>query len=89
MAEGDNHPLLYAHTLTANQLHWVGGSAPQTHFRCTAKIRYRQTEEPATVEMLNTETCVVTFENPQRAITPGQSVVFYEESICLGGGIIQ
>lgn len=89
VAEGDNHPLLYAHTLTANQLHWVGGSAPQTHFRCTAKIRYRQTEEPATVEMLNTETCVVTFENPQRAITPGQSVVFYEESICLGGGIIQ
>jgi tRNA-specific 2-thiouridylase len=89
VAEGDNHPLLYANTLTANQLHWVTGCAPKTHFRCTAKIRYRQTEEPATVEMLNAETCSVTFENPQRAITPGQSVVFYEESICLGGGIIQ
>ncbi len=89
VAEGDNHPLLYANTLTANELHWISGSAPNPLFKCTAKIRYRQIEEPATVEMLNPETCIVTFKNPQRAITPGQSVVFYEDSICLGGGIIQ
>lgn len=89
VAEGDNHPLLYGNTLTAHQLHWVRGQAPETAFKCTAKIRYRQTEEPATVEMRDTETCVVTFENPQRAITPGQSVVFYQDTVCLGGGIIQ
>jgi tRNA-specific 2-thiouridylase len=90
VAEGDNHPLLYGDTLTANQLHWVIGAAPETHFKCTAKIRYRQTEEPATIEMLNdADTCKVTFDNPQRAITPGQSVVFYDNTICLGGGIIQ
>lgn len=90
VVEGDNHPLLYANALIANQLHWVTGGAPDTHFNCTAKIRYRQTEEPATVEMLDNNTkCRVTFDRPQRAITPGQSVVFYHETICLGGGIIQ
>lgn len=89
VAEGDNHPLLYGDTLEAHQLHWVRGHAPETSFKCTAKIRYRQTEEPATVKMLNLETCVVSFENPQRAITPGQSVVFYQDTVCLGGGIIQ
>ncbi len=88
VAEGDNHPLLYATTLNANQLHWVIGEAPQTQFECTAKIRYRQTEEPATVTMLDNMQCKVTFKNPQRAITPGQSVVFYQDTVCLGGGII-
>lgn len=89
VAEGDNHPLLYANTLSANQLHWVIGKAPQTQFECSAKIRYRQIEEPATVTMLDNTQCKVTFKNPQRAITPGQSVVFYHDTVCLGGGIIQ
>ena len=88
VAEG-HHPLLYANTLRADQLHWISGSAPKTHFDCTAKIRYRQTEEPAKVEMLNAKTCLVTFDNLQRAITPGQSVVFYQGPLCLGGGVIQ
>lgn len=88
VTEGDNHPLLYGTTLNAHQLHWVTGEVPQTQFECTAKIRYRQTEEPATVTMLDNMQCKVTFKNPQRAITPGQSVVFYQDTVCLGGGII-
>lgn len=89
VAEGDTHPLLYGYTLMANQLHWVAGHAPQTHFQCAAKIRYRQTEEPAIVELPDNNRCIVTFQKAQRAITPGQSVVFYQDTICLGGGIIQ
>lgn len=88
VAQGE-HPLLYSQTLTADQLHWVSGSIPVADFTCTAKIRYRQTDELCRVTLQDNNQCKVTFSSPQRAITPGQSVVFYQENICLGGGIIQ
>ncbi len=87
IAQGENHPLLFSNTLIANQLHWVVGP-PAARFECTAKIRYRQKDEACTVEFIGADTCQVTFAQPQRAITPGQSVVFYHSDICLGGGII-
>lgn len=89
VVEGDSHPLLYGQTLKAQQIHWIADISPQTPFECTAKIRYRQIEEPATVEQHDQDTYTVSFKNPQRAITPGQSVVFYQNTVCLGGGIIQ
>jgi tRNA-specific 2-thiouridylase len=86
---GESHPLLYSASLNAHQLHWIT-NMPDCHvnFNCMAKIRYRQKEEPCTVEFTEDNNCLVTFKNPQRAVTPGQSIVFYEQDICLGGGII-
>lgn len=85
--QGHNHPLLLKQQLNASQLHWVAGVAPAESFSCKAKIRYRQAEQPCQV-VVNNNSCVVCFNEPQRAITPGQSIVFYDNNICLGGGII-
>ncbi len=89
-AQGHNHPLLLKQQLIASQLHWVSGNAPSNDFVCKAKIRYRQTEQDCHVliDSDNIDNCVVCFDEPQRAITPGQSIVFYDDDICLGGGII-
>ena len=86
-AQGHNHPLLLKQQLEASQLHWVAGRPPSNHFHCKAKIRYRQSEQACKVT-LSANQCVVHFDEKQRAITPGQSVVFYDEESCLGGGII-
>jgi tRNA-specific 2-thiouridylase len=79
--------LLLKQQLKASQLHWVAGRAPAESFNCFAKIRYRQTEQACKVSVSNND-CVVCFDEKQRAITPGQSIVFYQDNICLGGGII-
>jgi tRNA-specific 2-thiouridylase len=89
-AQGHNHPLLLKQQLKASQLHWVSGKAPSNSFTCKAKIRYRQAEQACKVviDSNNIDNCVVCFDELQRAITPGQSIVFYNDNICLGGGII-
>lgn len=89
VAQGDDHPRLYALSLTASQLSWVAEEPPAQEFRCTAKFRYRQPDQPVTVRLTGQDTCEVVFDTPQRAITPGQSVVLYEGDVCLGGGIIE
>ncbi|MCK5812841.1 MAG: tRNA 2-thiouridine(34) synthase MnmA [Cocleimonas sp.] len=85
--QGHQHPLLLKKQLQASQLHWVAGKAPADNFTCKAKIRYRQAEESCQVRMVNQQ-AIVCFDQQQRAITPGQSIVFYDNEICLGGGII-
>lgn len=97
IGQGVDHPLLYADQLRVDQLHWIAEEAPlvcSDPLACEAKIRYRQSEVPCTLRLLTAEgrpphTGIVQFKTPQRAITPGQSVVFYQHDICLGGGIIQ
>jgi tRNA-specific 2-thiouridylase len=90
VVQGHDHPLLFSEKLWAQDLHWVAGAAPSSNtFRCTAKTRYRQQDQPCVVEILNADACLVTFDQAQRAITPGQSVVFYDGNECLGGGIIE
>jgi tRNA-specific 2-thiouridylase len=74
--------------LTAGQINWLSGQPPEGFFRVTAKIRYRATEAPATVNVLGAQ-AEVQFETPQRAIAPGQSVVFYQGDEVLGGGVIE
>lgn len=86
LAQGDDHPALYADELTATELNWLVENVPE-RFECKAKIRYRQVEQPCTVERRG-QTLRVVFHQPQRAMTPRQSVVFYDGEICLGGGII-
>ena len=89
VVQGHDHPLLFKSSLECNQLHWISGSAPTFPLNCKAKTRYRQVDQACTVLLDATTNQVhVDFEQPQRAITPGQSVVFYRDNICLGGGVI-
>lgn len=80
--------LLYAHQLWVEGLSWVG-AAPTTPLSCEAKIRSRATPEPATLTLLPDGRAEVTFDHPQRAIAPGQAVVFFQQDEILGGGWIQ
>jgi tRNA-specific 2-thiouridylase len=82
------HPLLYHTHLEASQLHWVSQQPPRAPFECLAKVRYRQPDQCCTISSIDNDHCVVSFKQPQRAITPGQSIVFYSGDICLGGGVI-
>ena len=89
VAQGHDHALLYSDALLATPLTWVLGSAPSAEFRCTARCRHRQPLQPCTVTLAaHAGAAHVLFDRPQRAVTPGQSVVFYRDGDCLGGGII-
>ncbi len=88
VAQGNNHPLLFTSELKLTQMHWINEKPEQTPFSCTAKIRYRQSDQACQVQ-INDDHCTLTFTDPQRAATPGQSVVFYQDDICLGGGVIE
>lgn len=86
VAQG-NDDLLYSDSLVSKRFNWL---VPQTkkQFECTAKFRYRQTEQKVVVQILDDASVSVVFDNKQRAITPGQFVVLYDGDICLGGGRI-
>lgn len=88
VAQGHDHPLLFSEFLICDNLKWVTGTPPQSPFKCFAKTRYRQADQACTIRQVNNEQWKVSFEHVQRAITPGQSVVFYDRNTCLGGGII-
>jgi len=88
VVQGDD-PRLYSARLEASNVSWIAGHPPaEGSFKCTAKFRYRQPDQEVTVTMTGADTCVVDFAVPQKAITPGQAVVFYDGEICLGGGLI-
>ena len=87
--QGVNHPALFNRQLHTGRLHWIAGSAPALPLACTARIRYRQPDQPCLVTGAPDETGIVEFSEPQRAVTPGQSVVFYNGEVCLGGGVIE
>jgi tRNA-specific 2-thiouridylase len=90
VGQGTDHPKLYAPALRAQQLTWVNGTPPANEFTCSAKVRYRQNDQACKVLLdVKNNTCEVIFAEAQRAVTPGQSIVFYNDNICLGGGIIE
>lgn len=76
-------------TLTATRVNWTSGDAPTVPFRATVKIRYKAQAEPALVEPLADGRIRVTFDEPQRDISPGQGAVLYDSDVCLGGGNIE
>ena len=79
---------LFSTELDASGCNWISGDVPDAPLRVTARIRYRQPEQPCTVTATGPDTVHVSFETPQRAITRGQAVVFYEGDTVLGGGTI-
>lgn len=88
VVQGDQHPALFKNTLMMSAIHWIN-LAPTFPFQVSAKTRYRQSDQRCTITALPSGHFRVEFEQPQRAITPGQSIVFYQDDICLGGGIIE
>lgn len=90
VAQGHDHPLLLSSGLVADQLHWISGKAPaQQNISCMARIRHRQPLQKCELQLTQDGHCRAIFSTPQRAVTPGQSVVFYQGTECLGGGIIK
>ena len=88
--QGHDHPLLLQRRLEASQLSWIAGTPPGESSRtCQARIRHRHELQECRILAVNENRCEVTFERPQRAIAPGQSVVFYRDAECLGGGVIE
>lgn len=88
IAQGNEHPALYARSLRAGQIHWIDGAGPALPCRMMAKTRYRQPDQACSLSVEGDGLRVV-FEELQRAVTPGQSVVFYDGERCLGGGVIE
>jgi tRNA-uridine 2-sulfurtransferase len=86
--QGEHNSALYKDHLLATELSWVSLSPPLLPFACKAKVRYRQSDQPCIIESITQGRAHVRFLTPQRAITPRQSIVFYDQEICLGGGII-
>ncbi len=84
---GRNEDLFSREVLVEN-INWINPDAQTNEFRCSAKVRYRMSDQPCLVEKTGPTTAKITFDEPQRAITPGQSAVFYDGDIVLGGGII-
>jgi tRNA-specific 2-thiouridylase len=87
VVQGD-HALLYHDNLLASNVHWID-EQPNLPINCSAKIRYRQKSQKCKILSSNGDGLRVLFDKPQRAITPGQSIVFYDIDTCLGGGIIE
>lgn len=93
VARGESHPALFCDELYSDDFSWVAGVAPReleipgASIECQAKARYRQKDAACRVSRMG-ERIRVIFDHPQRAVTPGQSVVLYQGEICLGGGII-
>jgi tRNA-uridine 2-sulfurtransferase len=86
-----DHPLLLSNEITTEPAQWVAGTAPIApgeRFHCTVKTRYRQADQACDVELLADGRCVIRTVSAQRAVTPGQSAVFYDGPACLGGAVI-
>ncbi len=88
VVQGTDHPLLYSRGLLAEQCNWIGVDPPAEPLHLSAKTRYRQSDQICRVEPESGGRVRVIFDQPQRAVTPGQAVVFYRGEICLGGATI-
>jgi len=88
VAQGHDHPAMLHSSLEASQINWIENSEPDEK-PITAKIRYRQSDQSCSITKIDESNYKIDFDVAQRAITPGQSIVFYQTDVCLGGGIIE
>lgn len=88
VVQGSQHPALYSYGLIGTEMNWISEKEKPESFKCTAKFRYRQPDQGVTVNVKGKNLIEVIFDEPQKAVTPGQSVVLYDEEVCLGGGVI-
>jgi len=92
VVQGTNNPKLYKSEAIVQNISWTNPNAEnilkKNNFTCMAKTRYRQPDQECIISLNNNNSAQVTFKKPQRAITPGQSMVFYSDTNCLGGGVI-
>lgn len=89
VAQGHDNSALLSTGLIASQLHWVDRQPIRQPVRCTVKTRYRQTDIACEIIPIDDDNIKVIFDEPQIAVTPGQSAVFYQGEICIGGGVIE
>ena len=87
VTQGADHPLLYSKNAVGTDATWISGEAPAGEFDCTCKYRYRQPDQAVHVSVRENGQVLVTARERQRAVTPGQSMVFYQDEVCLGGAI--
>lgn len=88
VSHGDESPL-YSNGCHVSSMNYVPTMPEDEVFHCTAKLRYRQAEQGVTVRRVGADALVLRFDEPQRAVTPGQYAVLYDETQCLGGGVIE
>ncbi len=88
ITQGSQHPRLFKQAMSVSTIHWIDGIEPTLPYRCMAKVRYRQEDQACEIVRQDNSYQIV-FDQAQRAITPGQSAVFYDGEICLGGGVIE
>ena len=89
VAQGNHHPMLYAQGLICGPIHWLTDGQDALPLTCYAKTRYRQAEQPCVISPAQNKQHYVMFAEPQRAVTPGQYIVFYDKTQCLGGAPIE
>lgn len=89
VAQGNENRDLFSKQLLASTPTWINAESPELPLRCAAKIRYRQEDQLCSVSVIQDNMIQVNFDEPQRAVTPGQYVVFYQQDRCLGGAIIE
>ena len=89
VVQGHDHPWLMTDRLTARDLSWTAAASPAAGTRLAAKTRYRQIDAECIVSSISNEVLELTFNEPQWAVTPGQSAVLYQGEVSLGGGVIE
>jgi tRNA-specific 2-thiouridylase len=89
VVQGTDHPALFTTHMKLSSIYWVDEKPPVLPITLACKHRYRQPDQLCSLSMTETGEYLVHFNEPQRAITPGQSAVFYDNDICLGGGVIE
>lgn len=89
VAQGEKHPSLYSTSMIGEDPAWILDKSPEFPLKCTAKFRYRQKDIPVTVSELPDGTLSIIYDNPVKAVTPGQVAVLYQGEVCLGSSIIK
>lgn len=89
VAQGKKHPALYSTSLIGESPKWTLEETPNMPLKCTAKFRYRQSDIPVTVNILDDGNLHIKYDYPVKAVTPGQVAVLYQDEVCLGGSIIK